>query len=211
MDTLHYTSYTLPKQAGLALRENIQKLHVYADESGGLVAVMFCKEAGFRTADMKTLPSKEAIKDYPLSNETKKHLLAAKVEEKELPKIKVELDAYFLGERKEFSMPMKLYGTAFQKKVWEKLLTIPLGKTISYKDLAGKIDENAKFYRAIGGAVGKNPLCVIVPCHRVLPNDSVKQRQKKAKSIKTFELAEVGKFGGGSTLKQELLNFEALL
>ena len=64
----------------------------------------------------------------------------------------------------------KLNGTAFQKKVWSALLKIPKGKTLTYKQLAKNID-NPKAVRAVGNAVGKNPLPIIIPCHRVIKSD----------------------------------------
>lgn len=84
-----------------------------------------------------------------------------------LLKCKKELDEYFNGERKTFSIPFKLIGTEFQIKVWNALLTIPYGETHSYKDIAIQID-NPKGCRAVGMANNKNPLPIIIPCHRVI-------------------------------------------
>lgn len=84
-----------------------------------------------------------------------------------LLKCKKELDEYFNGERKTFSIPFKLIGTEFQIKVWNALLTIPYGETRSYKDIAIQID-NPKGCRAVGMANNKNPLPIIIPCHRVI-------------------------------------------
>jgi O-6-methylguanine DNA methyltransferase len=79
-----------------------------------------------------------------------------------------ELAAYFSGRRKLFSFKYKLYGTSFQKQVWQALVeTIPYGETAAYKDIAARIG-NPKAVRAVGGAVNKNPLSIIVPCHRVI-------------------------------------------
>jgi len=78
-----------------------------------------------------------------------------------------ELDEYFRGERKNFSVKLKKQGTDFQKNVWDALETIPFGKTVSYEDIAMKIG-NKKAVRAVGLANGKNPHWIIVPCHRVI-------------------------------------------
>jgi methylated-DNA-[protein]-cysteine S-methyltransferase len=81
---------------------------------------------------------------------------------------KSQLEEYFLGKRKEFDIEIKfLKGTEFQIKVWEALRCIPYGKTVSYKWIAEKIG-NPKAVRAIGGANNKNPIAIIVPCHRVI-------------------------------------------
>lgn len=78
-----------------------------------------------------------------------------------------ELLEYFAGERKSFDFPFELRGTVFQKKVWQELLKIPYGEIRSYKDIAIAIGNN-KACRAVGGANNKNPLLIVVPCHRVV-------------------------------------------
>ncbi len=78
-----------------------------------------------------------------------------------------ELDEYFFAGRKFFSVELDLRGSDFQKKVWNELLTIPYGKTISYEELAIRIG-NIKSIRAVGLANGQNPLAILVPCHRVI-------------------------------------------
>lgn len=81
---------------------------------------------------------------------------------------KKELGEYFNGERKAFSVPIKFVkGTEFQRKVWNELRKIPYGKTVTYKYIAEKIG-NANASRAVGGANNKNPIAIIVPCHRVI-------------------------------------------
>jgi methylated-DNA-[protein]-cysteine S-methyltransferase len=81
-----------------------------------------------------------------------------------------ELDEYFAGKRRNFEVKVKLQGTDFQQKVWEKLQQIPYGKTISYATLAQDAGH-PKAYRAAGSANGKNPVAIIVPCHRVIASD----------------------------------------
>ncbi|MGP4042450.1 methylated-DNA--[protein]-cysteine S-methyltransferase [Gracilibacillus sp. D59] len=78
-----------------------------------------------------------------------------------------QLDQYFNGERKTFSIPYKFYGTPFQQKVWQALAEVEYGKTCSYLDIAHHIDS-PKAVRAVGGANNKNPISIIVPCHRVI-------------------------------------------
>lgn len=78
-----------------------------------------------------------------------------------------QLNEYFSGQRKMFNIPLAANGTEFQKKVWQALTTIPYGQTWSYQDLANAID-NPKAVRAVGLANGKNPVSIVVPCHRVI-------------------------------------------
>jgi methylated-DNA-[protein]-cysteine S-methyltransferase len=78
-----------------------------------------------------------------------------------------QLDAYFAGERREFDLELDLVGTNFQRRVWEALLTIPYGETRSYGDIAEQIGSPGAV-RAVGLANGRNPIGIIVPCHRVI-------------------------------------------
>lgn len=80
---------------------------------------------------------------------------------------KAQLKEYFAGKRESFDVPLDMQGTEFQKKVWKQLLNIPFGETRSYGELARKIG-NINASRAVGAANGKNPLSIIVPCHRVI-------------------------------------------
>ena len=78
-----------------------------------------------------------------------------------------ELNEYFAGKRTEFEVPIALIGTEFQQAIWLALLEVPYGKTATYGGLAAR-DGNPKAARAVGGAVGHNPVAIIVPCHRIL-------------------------------------------
>lgn len=80
---------------------------------------------------------------------------------------KNQLLDYFSGKRKKFTIPLFAEGTEFQKRVWNKLLEIPYGETISYFELAHRLG-NAKVIRAAGHANGQNPISIIIPCHRVI-------------------------------------------
>ena len=82
-----------------------------------------------------------------------------------LQNVRDQLDAYFDGERQDFTLPLAPQGTAFQMKVWDALRSIPYGQTRSYGDLAQELGTSA---RAIGLACGRNPLPLLIPCHRVL-------------------------------------------
>ena len=84
-----------------------------------------------------------------------------------LLKCKIQLEEYFLGSRKSFDFPYTMIGTDFQKKVWEKLLEIPFGQSMSYGDIAREMG-NIKTVRAVGLANGKNKLSIVIPCHRVI-------------------------------------------
>ncbi len=78
-----------------------------------------------------------------------------------------QLQEYFSGTRKAFDMPLDLEGTEFQRKVWAELLKIPFGATMTYLELATMLGE-PKLVRAVGAANGKNPVGIVVPCHRVI-------------------------------------------
>lgn len=84
-----------------------------------------------------------------------------------LDRVEMEITEYLNGERTTFAIPLDPDGTEFQKRVWKELAKIPYGKTKSYKDIATALkDPNA--CRAVGTANGKNPISIIVPCHRVI-------------------------------------------
>ena len=78
-----------------------------------------------------------------------------------------QLDEYFAGSRQSFDIPHQAFGTEFQKKVWQGLGAIPFGTTLTYQQL-GEMAGVGRAPRAVGGAVGKNPIAIIIPCHRVL-------------------------------------------
>jgi methylated-DNA-[protein]-cysteine S-methyltransferase len=101
-----------------------------------------------------------------------------------------QLEAYFAGELKEFDLPLSLAGTPFQRTVWAQLQKIPYGETRSYGELADALG-NPKASRAVGLANGKNPVGIIVPCHRVVGADG-----------------SLTGYGGGLDRKQRLLDFE---
>ncbi|MFJ8752684.1 methylated-DNA--[protein]-cysteine S-methyltransferase [Streptomyces sp. NPDC102441] len=101
-----------------------------------------------------------------------------------------QLDAYFAGELKEFDLPLRLHGTDFQRGVWAELVRIPYGETRSYGELADRLGKPGAS-RAVGLANGKNPVGIIVPCHRVIGVSG-----------------SLTGYGGGLDRKQRLLSFE---
>jgi len=101
-----------------------------------------------------------------------------------------ELKQYFAKERKTFDIPLKLIGTNFQISVWNELKKIPYGDTISYQELAKRVgDKNSA--RAVGNANSKNPIPIIIPCHRVVRKSG-----------------DLGGYGGGIKIKRTLLELE---
>jgi len=89
---------------------------------------------------------------------------------KELQEAVSQLQEYFEGKRQDFEFKLNPKGTNFQQKVWQELLNIPYGKTMSYLDLSKKLGD-VKAIRAVASANGKNPLWIVVPCHRVIGTD----------------------------------------
>jgi len=104
-----------------------------------------------------------------------------------------ELDAYFAGKRRNFSFPLDLRGTDFQLACWRALLEIPYGETRSYADIARAVGRPQGF-RAVGMANNRNPLAIVVPCHRVIASDGT-----------------LCGYGGGLDVKRKLLELEGAL
>jgi len=82
-----------------------------------------------------------------------------------------QLEAYFAGELKEFTLPLRTHGTAFRERVWAALDDVPYGTTTTYGEIAARIGASRAAVRAVGGAIGANPLLVVRPCHRVIGAD----------------------------------------
>ena len=101
-----------------------------------------------------------------------------------------QINEYFAGKRTEFELPLNYMGTTFQRQVWKELQSIPYGETRSYQDIAVGI-EKPKAVRAIGQANNRNPIMIIVPCHRVI-----------------YKNGDIGGFGCGIEVKQYLLDLE---
>ena len=101
-----------------------------------------------------------------------------------------ELREYFAGSRREFTFPLDLRGTEFQVKCWRALLDIPYGQTRTYADIARAVDQ-PKGFRAVGLANNRNPIAIVVPCHRVIASDGT-----------------LCGYGGGLDVKRKLLELE---
>jgi methylated-DNA-[protein]-cysteine S-methyltransferase len=85
-----------------------------------------------------------------------------------LDRVAAEVSKYFAGELDRFTVPVHFAGSDFQRRVWQALLDIPFGETVSYGDIGAALGLAPSHSRAVGGAVGRNPVSVIVPCHRVV-------------------------------------------
>lgn len=103
-----------------------------------------------------------------------------------------QIQEYLQGRRKQFKAPLDLRGTEFQRRVWQALGTIPYGETRSYRWLASAVGC-PRGYQAVGQANGANPICIIVPCHRVIASDG-----------------SLGGYAGGLDVKRRLLQLEAM-
>lgn len=114
-------------------------------------------------------------------------------QQKLVSKCERELAEYFAGNRREFTLPLDLRGTPFQLACWDALLAIPYGETRSYADIARTVGRPAGF-RAVGLANNRNPMAIIVPCHRVIASDGT-----------------LCGYGGGLDLKRRLLELEGAM
>ena len=123
----------------------VGQLKLVADDES-LMAILWEKDKPQRVP----VPNCTEKKDHPILIETEK-----------------QLNEYFKGQRKEFSIKLNFIGTDFQKQVWQALLTIPYGETRSYGQIALQLN-NPGSVRAVGAANGKNPISIIAPCHRVI-------------------------------------------
>jgi O-6-methylguanine DNA methyltransferase len=104
-----------------------------------------------------------------------------------------ELEEYFVGKRREFAFPLDLRGTDFQQACWRALLAIPYGETRTYADIARAVGKPNAF-RAVGMANNRNPIAIVVPCHRVIASDGT-----------------LCGYGGGLDVKRKLLELEGAL
>ena len=131
---------------------------------------------------------------FPLSKTRKEPESDWTEDTRPFAKVLTQLDAYCEGSLKSFNLilgqDLKIQGTDFQQKVWKELLKIPYGQTISYGQLAERIG-NPNAFRAVGLANGKNPISIIIPCHRVIGKDG-----------------SLTGFGGGIDVKRQLLSLE---
>jgi O-6-methylguanine DNA methyltransferase len=190
METLHYTTFMSP----------VGPLFLAASEVG-LVALEF---------DAR-LPGQQTIRPNPRDlraesntdgenrevsrgmNRGKGHAVRFEESETIMRPYTRELEEYFAGTRREFSFPLDLCGTDFQIACWRALLAIPYGETRSYADIARAVGQ-PKGFRAVGMANNRNPVAIVVPCHRVIASDG-----------------SLCGYGGGLDLKRKLLELEGAL
>lgn len=129
-------------------------------ESGGITRLDFLDNP-MNEDELRALAIKQGIKDE-ISFER----------DALLEELGRQLGKYFQGKRRHFDLPLVLHGTTFQRQVWEALLTIPYGTTISYGQLAAKVGrDGADSSRAVANANARNPIAILVPCHRVIGAD----------------------------------------
>ena len=120
---------------------------------------------------LKLVASEDGLAAILWENDNPRRVRLAPVLEDEKHPVLLEaerqLNDYFVGKRKSFSLKLDFKGTEFQKRVWAALLTIPFGETRSYKQIAEQI-KKPKAVRAVGAANGRNPISIVAPCHRVI-------------------------------------------
>lgn len=150
------------------MHSNVGTLKIVANENA-LVAILWEKEKNNRVK----LQAMTKVDNHPIIQRTEKQLME-----------------YFDKQRTSFDIPIEMNGTDFQNTIWEALSKIPYGKTLSYLQLAQKINR-PKAVRALGTAIGRNPLSILIPCHRVIGSDG-----------------SLTGFAGGLDKKAFLLNLE---
>lgn len=156
---------------------------------------LFCKEMESPVGNLKLVASSDALvavlweRERP--NRVKLDIMNLDPRHPVLIEAERQLTEYFSGVRTEFDLPLEPHGSEFQKKVWQALRRIPFGETRSYLELA-KAVGSVKAVRAVGAANGKNPLSIVVPCHRVIGTNG-----------------SLAGFAGGLEAKAKLLALEA--
>jgi O-6-methylguanine DNA methyltransferase len=172
METLHSTVF----------ESSVGPLFLAASAKG-LVALEF---------DLR-LPGQQTIRPNPRDLRAESKKLRFENSPSEMQGYVRELEEYFDGRRREFSFPLDLRGTEFQQACWNALLPIPYGETRSYGDIARAIGRPTGF-RAVGMANNRNPIAIVVPCHRVIASDGT-----------------LCGYGGGLDIKRKLLELEGAL
>ncbi len=149
-------------------------------------------EDGHKVASIST--SSGSLEDYiEKINTGRRDLDDVSVTEKKLPILERKISSYMAGRLKDIGLePIFLTGSEFEKKVWEAASRVPFGKTSGYKEIA-EICGRPLAYRAVGNAMGKNPVLLLVPCHRIIKSDG-----------------SLGGFSAGPDLKKKLLSIEGI-
>jgi len=149
----------------------------------GLVALEFDKR----------LPGQQTIRPNPRDLRAESKSVRFEESERKMSIYVRELEEYFAGKRSEFTFPLDLRGTEFQLACWRALLAIPYGETRTYADIARAVGRPQGF-RAVGMANNRNPVAIVVPCHRVIASDGT-----------------LCGYGGGLNIKRKLLELEGAL
>lgn len=172
MQVLHSTTFTSP----------VGPLFLAASEKG-LVALEF---------DAR-LPGQQTIRPNPRDLRSESKAVRFEIADTKMSAYVTELQEYFVGIRREFTFPLDLRGTGFQLACWKALLEIPYGETRTYADIARAVHRPQGF-RAVGMANNRNPIAIVVPCHRVIASDGT-----------------LCGYGGGLDVKRRLLQLEGAL
>jgi O-6-methylguanine DNA methyltransferase len=139
------------------------------------------------------LPGQQTVRPNPRHQREEKMGMAFEYALRRMQPYVSQLDEYFAGTRREFAFELDLRGTDFQRACWHALLAIPYGETRTYADIARAIGKPTAF-RAVGMANNRNPIAVVVPCHRVIASDGT-----------------LCGYGGGLDVKRKLLELEGAL
>lgn len=172
MEVLHSTMFSSP----------VGPLFLAAS-GRGLVALEFDQR----------LPGQQTIRPNPRHLRAESEHLRFEESASRMQTYIAELEQYFAGKRREFTFPLDLRGTEFQLACWRALLQIPYGETRSYADIARAV-RRPQGFRAVGMANNRNPLAIVVPCHRVIASDGT-----------------LCGYGGGLDIKRKLLELEGAL
>lgn len=139
------------------------------------------------------LPGQQTIRPNPRDLRTESRAVRFENSDRGLAAYQRELEEYFAGNRRQFSFPLDLRGTKFQLECWQALLEIPYGETRTYADIARAV-RRPQGFRAVGMANNRNPIAIVVPCHRVIASDGT-----------------LCGYGGGLDIKRKLLQLEGAL
>jgi O-6-methylguanine DNA methyltransferase len=139
------------------------------------------------------LPGQQTIRPNPRDLRSESGAVRFEISDRRLSPYQRELEEYFAGNRRQFSFPLDLRGTKFQLECWQALLEIPYGGTRTYADIARAVGRPQGF-RAVGMANNRNPIAIVVPCHRVIASDGT-----------------LCGYGGGLDIKRKLLQLEGAL
>jgi O-6-methylguanine DNA methyltransferase len=172
METLHYVN--IDSMAGPLF---------LAGSAKGLVALEFDRR----------LPGQQTIRPNPRDLRSEKNVVSFEESREAMQAYVNQLEEYFSGARRRFDFPLDLRGTDFQIACWQALLAIPYGETRSYADIARAVGKPNAF-RAVGMANNRNPIAIVVPCHRVIASDG-----------------GLCGYGGGLDVKRKLLELEGAL